>query len=227
MADRSKYQLQVALRMFQMTRDINANWKQHILQTGVTCYTCHRGNPVPQNIWFKEIGQPGAQTNQTAWVGWRNGQNAVAKNADGSSLPYDALSSYLLGDTNIRVHTLTAEPSGNKAKIMDAEKTYALMTHISTSLNVGCVFCHSTRAFNAWDESPVQRVTAFYGIRMTRALNKDYLEPLTKTFPANRLGPTGDAPKVGCSTCHAGVNKPLYGANMLKDYVAELGGPTK
>jgi photosynthetic reaction center cytochrome c subunit len=53
------------------------------------------------------------------------------------------------------------------------------------------------------------------------------MEPLTKAFPANRLGVTGDVAKVGCATCHQGVNKPLYGANMLKDYLAELGGKTQ
>jgi photosynthetic reaction center cytochrome c subunit len=227
MADYSKYQIQVARRMLVMTRAINTDWKQHVGQVGVTCYTCHRGNPVPQNIWFKDVGPVGPQVGNSGWVGWNNGQNAVARNADFTSLPYDALSEFLLADRPIRVHTLTALPSGNKAGIMDTEHTYALMVHMSQSLGVGCVFCHSTRAFNAWDESPPQRVTAFYGIRMTRALNKDYLVPLTKVFPADRLGVSGDAPKVGCSTCHAGVNKPLYGANMLKDYLAELGGKTQ
>ena len=33
-----------------------------------------------------------------------------------------------------------------------------------------------------------------------------------------RLGPTGDAPKANCTTCHQGAYKPLYGANMLDDY---------
>jgi photosynthetic reaction center cytochrome c subunit len=26
---------------------INADWKTHVAGTGVTCYTCHRGKPVP------------------------------------------------------------------------------------------------------------------------------------------------------------------------------------
>jgi photosynthetic reaction center cytochrome c subunit len=53
---------------------------------------------------------------------------------------------------------------------------------------------------------------------MARELNVDYLVPLTETFPAKRLGPTGDVAKINCSTCHQGVNKPLYGAPMAKDY---------
>eukprot|EP01041_Mallomonas_annulata_P041336 gene41336-65399_t len=39
--------------MVEMTQHINADWKTHVAGTGVTCYTCHRGNPVPQNVWFK------------------------------------------------------------------------------------------------------------------------------------------------------------------------------
>ena len=42
--------------------------------------------------------------------------------------------------------------------------------------------------------------------------------PLTASFPADRLGPTGDVAKVNCATCHQGVYKPLYGAQMAKDY---------
>jgi photosynthetic reaction center cytochrome c subunit len=69
-----------------------------------------------------------------------------------------------------------------------------------------------------WQESTPQRVTAWHAIRLVRDLNGRYLEPLTSTFPANRLGPTGDAPKVNCATCHQGVNKPMYGTSMLPDY---------
>lgn len=42
----------VARRMIQMTRDVNANYKTHVGYTGVTCYTCHRGNPVPNGYWY-------------------------------------------------------------------------------------------------------------------------------------------------------------------------------
>jgi photosynthetic reaction center cytochrome c subunit len=62
------------------------------------------------------------------------------------------------------------------------------------------------------------RTTAWYGIRMARALNNDYLVPLTATFPAHRLGIEGDVAKVNCATCHQGVFKPLYGVSMAKDY---------
>ena len=36
---------------------INADWKRHVAATGVTCYTCHRGQPVPANIWFSNTNR--------------------------------------------------------------------------------------------------------------------------------------------------------------------------
>jgi len=221
MGDYSRYQLIVARRMIQMTRAINTDWTSHVGQTGVTCYTCHAGQGVPKNVWYNEPGPTAA--GHTKWVGYTGDQNIVAKNAGLTSLPHNALNEFLLNDKAIRVHTNTALPSGNKATIMDTEHTWSLMMHMSESLGQNCTFCHNSRAFNAWDESPPQRVTAFYGIRMARAINKTFLEPLTSTFPQNRLGKTGDVAKVGCATCHQGLNKPMNGAQMLKDYVAELG----
>jgi photosynthetic reaction center cytochrome c subunit len=53
---------------------------------------------------------------------------------------------------------------------------------------------------------------------MVRDLNVTYMEPLTKTFPQERLGPGGDVAKVNCATCHQGAYKPLNGASMLKDH---------
>ncbi|MEI8144737.1 MAG: photosynthetic reaction center cytochrome PufC [Alphaproteobacteria bacterium] len=231
MADRSLYTHQVAQRMIQMTRTINSEWKAHVANTGVTCYTCHRGQPVPANIWFSNAGPNPPRVGESGWVGWRNGQNVAAPSAGLTSLPYDSLSAYLRtsqNPTDIRVTPTTALPTGsNPTGIMDAEKTYALMIHMSQSLGVNCTFCHNSRAFNAWDQSPPQRVTAWHGIRMARTINQTYMEPLQTVFPANRLGPQGDSPKVGCSTCHNGLSKPLNGAQMLRDYLAELGGPQR
>jgi len=59
---------------------------------------------------------------------------------------------------------------------------------------------------------------AWHGIRMTRDLNANYLKQLSNAWPANRLGPTGDSPKLACATCHQGVYKPLYGVSMVKDF---------
>jgi photosynthetic reaction center cytochrome c subunit len=61
-------------------------------------------------------------------------------------------------------------------------------------------------------------VTAWHGIHMVGDINETYLGSLQSVFPQTRLGPSGDVAKVNCATCHQGVNKPLYGVSMVKDY---------
>ena len=53
---------------------------------------------------------------------------------------------------------------------------------------------------------------------MARDLNQHYMVPATGLFPPDRLGPTGDVPKIYCATCHQGANKPLNGVATIKDY---------
>ena len=201
----------VARRMLQMTRHINTDWKQHVSQTGVTCWTCHRGQAVPSQIWFA----PAHEHQGEGMLGDRAGQNAPSKIVAWASLPNDPLSAYLLKATDVRVIGENALPVDNRKSIKQAEFTYGFMMHISQSLGVNCTFCHNTRSFAQWDASTPQRATAWYGIRMARDLNVNYLGSLADVFPANRLGPTGDVPKVSCATCHQGAYKPLYGANLL------------
>jgi len=222
LADDGLYTKIVARRMLQMTRHINTDWKPHVAETGVTCYTCHRGNPVPRNIWFENPGAPhaGGFASTNNGMGHPNAVNGT------TGLPQDPLSPLLSGNAGaeaIRVVATQALPQGAGASIQTAEQTYALMIHMSESLGVNCTFCHNTRAFSQWAESRPQRVTAWHGIRMVRELNGNFLEPLQATFPTTRLGPTGDGPKLDCATCHQGVSKPLYGASLAKDY-PELGG---
>jgi photosynthetic reaction center cytochrome c subunit len=88
---------------------------------------------------------------------------------------------------------------------------------------VNCTYCHNSRSFVSWDASTPQRATAWYAIRTVRDINEQYMDPLASTFPPGRHGPLGDGPKVNCATCHQGVYKPLFGANMIKDY-PELSG---
>lgn len=219
-ADDGKYTKVVARRMIEMTRHVNADWKTHVAATGVTCYTCHRGNPVPNNVWTKPAPNP----HNAMMMGNDHGQNVAAVTSALSSLPFDPFTPFLLEDKPIRVIGATALPTGNLMSTKQTEWTYSLMNHMSTSLGVNCTYCHNTRSFKSWDDAPPQRVTAWYGIRMARDLNNQYMVPLTSTFPANRLGPTGDVAKVACSTCHQGVYKPLNGVSMLAAH-PELAGP--
>ncbi len=220
LADDSKYQKVVSRRMIEMTQHLNADWGKHVGATGVTCYTCHRGNAVPAQVWFAP------ETPKYNRVGSGMGNDAGQNKADPSialaSLPYDPFSIYLAGGADgadeIRVQGTHALPhDDHRTSTKQAEFTYSLMNHMSKSLGVNCTFCHNTRSFQSWD-GPAQRVTAWHGLRLARDLNSAYLAPLTKAFPAHRLGPTGDVAKVSCGTCHQGANKPLGGLAMAKDY---------
>jgi photosynthetic reaction center cytochrome c subunit len=209
----------VARKMLEMTLHINGQWTQHVAQTGVTCYTCHRGQPVPSEVWFTAP----ASVQSARAVGNDFGQNRASATVTMASLPYDPFTPYLLQDQPIRVLGGTALPSGVNNSIQHTELTYGLMTHMSDGLGVNCTFCHNSRSFKEWPTSPPQRVTAWHGIRMARELNNQYLVPITDVFPAQRKGPTGDVAKINCATCHNGVNKPLAGVSMLRDY-PELAG---
>lgn len=209
----------VARRMLQMTMHINGDWKNHVADTGVTCYTCHRGQPVPANIWFKNDGPPTV----TGADGDRTDQNWPIAAVGHSSLPFDPFTPFLDNSDEVRVVSASALPEGDRSSIKQTEWTYALMLNISQSLGVNCTYCHSSRSFTDWEQSTPARVTAYHGIRMVRDVNKNFLDALASTFPHDRLGPLGDGPKVNCATCHQGAYKPLLGASMLKDY-PELDG---
>lgn len=185
----------VARRMIQMTRHINSQYPQHVANTGVTCYTCHMGKPLPNGLWFYAS------------------QN-------------DHLRHYLDRD-GARVISHDMSPSDkNRSSVKQTEWTYKLMISQSNSLGVNCTYCHNSRLFSSWEEAPPQRVTAYHGILMLRDVNTNFLAPLQPVYPEVRLGKAmGDAPKAQCLTCHNGAYKPLYGAQMVKDYPAFWGRP--
>ncbi len=119
-------------------------------------------------------------------------------------------------------HTVAPSPA-NRSSVKQTENTYALMISISQSLGVNCTYCHNSRQFASWEQSPPARVKAYRGIQMIRDINTNYVAPLASILPAVRLGPKGDGPKAQCLTCHNGAYKPLYGAQMAKDYPAVWG----
>jgi photosynthetic reaction center cytochrome c subunit len=220
LASDENYRKVVARQMLRMVRHINSDWKSHVAGTGVTCYTCHRGNGVPSNVWYSDPGPAHA----SLMAGNRAGQNAPAATVGLTSLPNDPFTPFLGAvPNNIRVVSNTALPQGSRESIKQTEWTYGLMIHMSEALGVNCTFCHNSRSFTSWDASTPQRSTAWYGIRMVRDTNTNFLQPLAPVLPANRKGPLGDAANVNCQTCHQGVYKPLFGVSMLKDY-PELAG---
>jgi len=227
MASDEKYTKLVARMMLKMTRRINNEWKPHVGETGVTCWTCHRGQPVPSGDWYttaKSDLPPPILGNKDY-----QGRPGVANIAN-ASLPYDPLTRYLIDDNDIRVQGIVAMAGANPYphnSVKKAETTYAMMLYFSKSLGVNCTYCHSTRAFGSWPDSRPERATAWYGVRMVRDLNTAYLQPVSKLLPDYRLGEHGDGPKVGCATCHKGTFKPLLGKSMKQDYeeLWRTGGP--
>ena len=216
MAEDSIYTKVVARRMLQMTKHINEHWSSHVGGAGVTCYTCHRGNPVPLNNWSQvQTPDPSRGRGFTADAA---SQNIASKSVGMASLPYDIFGPYFEGASDIRVNGETPLPEGNRHSIKQAEWTYGLMMHFSQALNVNCTYCHNSRAFSNWEQSTPQRVTAWHGIRMLRDVDTAYIDPLKPVFPANRLGPMGDPLKANCTTCHQGAYKPLNGAHMLDNH---------
>ena len=223
LSDDGLYTKVVARRMLEMVRHVNADWTSHVAGTGVTCYTCHRGQLVPPNVWFNNPGPAQAGGFAQTSVG----KNHPSANAGGAALPADPFTSYLEQVDDIRVISQTPLVQDDRHSIKQAEWTYALMMNFAQSLGVNCDYCHNTRAFADWSQSPPQRTTAWYGIRMVRDLNRNYLDPLKDVFPPSRLGPvSADAPKVYCATCHNGVYKPLFGVSMAQGFPELKGEPS-
>jgi photosynthetic reaction center cytochrome c subunit len=221
LADDSLYAKVVSRRMFQMTQHLNAQWKSHVGETGVSCYTCHRGNNVPANIWFRSA----EAATTPGLLGNKAGQNAPSMQVGLSSLPNDPFTSLLGGGDEIRVVSTQALPDGTfPSLIKQTERSYGLMMHMSQALGVNCTYCHNSRSFASWEMSTPQRATAYHGIRMVRDVNSNYMGSLAGVFPANRLGPTGDVPKANCATCHQGAYKPLYGADIVTGHPAMRSG---
>jgi photosynthetic reaction center cytochrome c subunit len=187
----------VARMMIRMTRNVNSEYTRHVGGTGVTCYTCHRGQPLPNGLWFY------------------SNQNQILRHY----LDRD--------DIRVQSHSIEPLPgeAANRTAIRQTYNTYALMITQSKALGVNCTYCHNSRAWTNWEESTPKRVVALYGASMLRDLNTNYLNPLQPVYPRSRLGEHGDAPKAQCVTCHNGVYKPLFGAKMVKDYPALWGAP--
>ncbi len=219
----------VARSMIQMTQGLNENWSGHVNlsgMAGVNCYTCHRGQNVPSDIWFNVTPTVDVMT------GWGGVQNRVTPVSQYTSLPSDALQKYLVEANQIAVHDLESRVEGRPSDEgyqawQHTERTFSLMNYFSNSLNVNCVFCHNSRAFYDVGQNTPQWATAQLGIAMVQEVNNDWLLPLEGILPPNRLGAQGDVPKAACATCHKGYSKPMGGAHMIGDWpeLAATGAP--
>ena len=217
----------VARRMLQMTQYINSDWKSHVGQVGVTCYTCHRGQPMPPKAWFLDTPLP-----RTGILGAPSVFKETAHTVR-DFFPNAGWEEYYLQNNPIHVESRTVTPTGDTSTASEAARVYEMMMQMSDGMGVNCTYCHNSTNFSDWASSPPPRWTALYGFRMTAQLNQRYVWPLRNVMPQARLGPNPvNSPThpprelgaldgnglVNCATCHVGAPKPLQGANLLSGF---------
>ena len=222
-----------ARRMFQMTRYINAAWKTHVQPSGMTCYTCHRGQPVPAEVWMPRPTAPvnlGASKSEDVW---NEAADTVTR-----FFPNNGFAEYFLQDHPAVGQSITALNTGRVGDIYVFNRTYQMMMQMSLQIGVNCGFCHNSRAWADWSQSSPYRWVGYYSLNMMRDLNRTYLLPFAQIIPQQRelihqtKVPAMPAWQVGqqagnalltCETCHYRLVKPLNGVNMLKDYPGLVG----
>jgi len=214
-SEEENYATEVARLMIPMTWNINENWDGHVADTAVTCYTCHRGEQVPANVW--NIPEP-----LNDWAGpSAMFQNQARASTYSTTLPVDALQTYLLEDEQlVGVHGYSSrdEDDSSNASIYHTYQTYALMMHFANSLGVNCTYCHNTRSPADPAGYTPQWGTAQLGRIMVQEINNEYILATEPLLPPERLGPLGDVAKVNCTTCHQGATKPLLGQSMVAEW---------
>jgi photosynthetic reaction center cytochrome c subunit len=221
--------------MLEAVRHINADWGNHVNPAGVTCYTCHRGQPVPAETWFP-YKPPPIKSFIAKQEPWHENADTVRK-----FFPDAGWQEYYLEDTPIAVQSVTALPSHTIHSYIETKRIYEMMMQQSDGIGVNCGYCHNSRVFQSWAQSTPYRWIGYYGIELTRDLNRNYLihmpayvpedrELVNKTampvLPARDQGPQGGNGLVVCATCHYAQPKPLGGANMLQDYPGLTGTAT-
>lgn len=219
--------------MLRMTRHLNADWSNHVAGAGVTCFTCHRGQPVPPEIWFPSTPPPHRQF-VAPQDNWREAADTVRK-----FFPDAGFAEYFYDSEPIAVQSTTVEPSGTVSSRVEAKRIYEMMMQMSDGIGVNCGYCHNSRNFESWAESTPYRWVGYAAIRLLRDVNLNYLrevaslvpqtrELTTETnlpvLPARQSGAQSGNGLVVCATCHVGITKPLNGANMVHDYPG-LSGP--
>ncbi|MBE1237282.1 photosynthetic reaction center cytochrome c subunit [Phaeovibrio sulfidiphilus] len=227
----------ISRRMIEMVQELNSNpaWRAHLVESKVTCWTCHRGVAIPNFVWYQE--PPNGRTGLGNDVGQNKSTSPgmTAMHRD----PYTPYIADVMADPRaIRVMGTTSLPVegtlGKGKSLQQTEQSYSFMISISLGLGVNCTHCHNTQNFADWSLSRPQRLLAWEGMNMIRDLNRDWLSPLSADFSApwiaqtnaafndtftwefgsdrtglSRLGKMGDAPKANCGTCHNGEAIPL------------------
>jgi len=219
--------------MIAMTRHINTTWSTHVGSVasggGVTCFSCHEGQPVPRDIWFKAPPQP-----QSPMMGRGEDWNEAATTVHGF-FPNEGYEEYLLEATPGLAQSETDHPTGQASNLVVVKRLYEMMMQMSDDMGVNCGFCHNSRALFDWSQSTPMRWVGLGGIRMTREINRNYLIPLAGVIPESRLRLDLNRPfslpareqgwqrgngLASCGTCHHGAPIPAVGAGLVKGFPA-------
>ena len=224
-----------ARTMLAMTRHINTDWKSHVGAAGVTCFACHQGQPIPQEIWFQS---PARRKFPTAEMGddWNEAARTVR-----NFFPNEGYEEYLLEATPAHGQGLTALPTGTTPSFVEVKRLYEAMMQMSDGMGVNCGYCHHSRNFADWSQSTPMRWSGYSGIVMTRDLNRDFLlrlaqeDPLTRWQSGNprplSLPPRMRGAQIGngladCATCHRGAPKPHDPAAPAGGFPGLTGSPS-
>ena len=206
-----------ARTMLAMTRTINAGWKSHVGAAGVTCFSCHRGQPVPADLWFQSPPRHHPRGTEPT-DDWNEAATTVR-----TFFPNEGYEEYLLQDTPAHGEPLTALPTGTAPSPVEVKRLYEAMMQMSDGMGVGCVYCHHSRNFADWSQSMPMRWSGYSGIVMTRDLNRQFLLKLAQDLPLTRAalhpplaasqpdrlkGPQKGNGLADCATCHHGAPKP-------------------
>lgn len=197
--------------MIRMTRHINVAWRDHVGEAGATCFTCHRGEPVPPETWLPRPLKP-------VWKlvarseNWNEAADTVRK-----FFPDAGWALYFLNDEPIRVESKTAMRGDTVAAQVDVKRIYEMMMQMSDGIGVNCGYCHNSRAFSDWSQSTPARWFSHDAFRMMRDLNGNYMfgaggvaqthelaQQNSLSLPPENRGPTPGPGLANCATCHYG-----------------------
>lgn len=221
-----------ARTMLLMTQHVNADWRGHVGAAGVTCATCHQGQPVPEDVWYAARPVPERPMIDKP-EDWHEDATTVRK-----FFPDEGYEEYLLQNTPAVAQSYTALPTGNGQSSIVMKRLYEMMMQMSDGVGVNCGYCHNSRAFFDWKQSTPARWTGYSGMQLTRDLNRKFLLALGASMPQTRFrltkadernvppheqGALAGNALANCATCHHGRPQPAAGG-LAKSY-PELLGP--
>jgi photosynthetic reaction center cytochrome c subunit len=233
-ASDAKPQKAAARVMLAMTRHINSTWSTHVGPQGVTCFSCHEGQPVPRDVWYQSPPRR-TPTMVEPEEDWDEAARTVH-----AFFPNEGYEEYLLQDTPGLVQSQTDHPTKQSSNLVAVKRLYEMMMQMSDDIGVNCGFCHNSRAMFDWSQSTPNRWVGLGGIKLTRDINRNYIVGLSSILPLSRLRVDADQPwslprreqgwqagngLAGCATCHHGAPQPKVGVGLAARFPTLMAEP--